>query len=134
MKPLHCLHQRVIFLLPRKVIFQEFLIGTFHYRLPSVTYSTSTVEIVISSDLRKMSERKPISIILGQVHLSTLGVSNNLHVGSKQLDEVLASFANRMLSDMILSKSERISEHQNRPHLVSVGAPFDDDVATSSPQ
>ena len=82
-----------------------------------------------------MSEAgKPITIKIGQVHLSSLGVSHDLKCGVNQLDPLLMNFANRLLADLILSKNSGVLEGPCRPHLISLGAPYDDDVSQSSPQ
>ena len=80
---------------------------------------------------QSVREEKP-TVIVENIHLSSTGVSKTLASGSELLDCLLLSFARRFLNDL-LQPHGILSAAKFRPHILMIGAPFDEDVATSSP-
>ena len=72
------------------------------------------------------------TIVVNEIHLSSTGVSKTLASGSEVLDCLLLSFAKQFLNDL-LQPNGVINSVKVRPHILTIGSPFDEDVATSSP-
>ena len=91
----------------------------------------SVCEFSFSAMSQSVQEDKP-TVIVENIHLSSTGVSKTLASGSEVLDCLLLSFAKQFLNDL-LQPHGLAAEAVVRPHILQIGHPFDEDVATSSP-
>ena len=66
------------------------------------------------------------------VHLSSIGVERTLAAGSDQLDQLLLAFARRLLNDLA-QVNGAAPTFKLRPHVLQLGAPFDEDVSSCAP-
>lgn len=78
-----------------------------------------------------LNDEKP-TIIVENIHLSSTGVSKTLAGGSEVLDCLLLSFAKHLLNDLLQPEGLAAGKTVH-PHILQIGHPFDEDVATSSP-
>ena len=78
---------------------------------------------------------RSVSVQIERVHLSSLGLVKTLNHGSKKLDQLLFSFANRLIADLIQPRPTGwVNGGSDHPQLVIIGSPFDDDIACCCPK
>ena len=77
--------------------------------------------------------REPPVFTVQNVHLSSVGVERTLAAGSQQLDCLLLAFARKLLNDLTVVNGS-VADFKLRPHVLQLGAPFDEDVSSCAPQ
>jgi len=73
------------------------------------------------------------TFVVQNVHLTSLNVSRTLASGVAQLDCLLLAFAKRLLNNLMRPCGSSES-FKMRPHVVQIGAPFDEDVQSAAPE
>ena len=74
-------------------------------------------------------------VVVENVHLCSLKVTQPLTSGSAQLDQLLLWFAEKLLTDLFQPKAclpERLD--LNRPHVLVIGFPYEEDVSSCTPR
>ena len=81
------------------------------------------------------SDAKQCHVLVENLHLCSLKVSRPLTSGSAQLDQLLIWFSEKLLADLVkpgVGIDDRIE--LNRPHILVIGFPFEEDVESCSPR
>lgn len=94
---------------------------------------TTDIKIDYYREMSQEPSSETPLFVVQNVHLSSVNVSRTLAAGSSQLDSLLLSFAKRLLSDL-MHPSGPSANFKLRPHVLQVGAPFDEDVQTAAPR
>ena len=74
-------------------------------------------------------------VVVENVHLCSLKVTQPLTSGSAQLDQLLLWFAEKLLTDLFRPKAglpDRLD--LNRPHVLIIGFPYEEDVSACTPR
>lgn len=82
--------------------------------------------------MSQVAEIEKPFFVVQNVHLSSVDVTQTLASGSDYLDQLLLSFAQSLLADL-MGPSGIPANFKLRPHVLQIGAPFDEDVQSSSP-